>query len=142
MCLLPDDLQAQQLVIDAFTQCLLKEKQTWLAREWSSEDKKSQMQMRKLFLKSMFRSMINLGLKRSTQIATPYEGREFKEFYHMDPLTRAVAWLRFQQGWPLDEIEKGLNLKRHQVIEKIHNSRFLLMGQPPHWIPSNSEAQA
>jgi hypothetical protein len=27
------------------------------------------------------------------------------------------------------------------VIEKVHNARFLMMGQPPHWMPTAREAQ-
>ena len=140
-CLLPDDLQAQQLVIDAFTQCLLKEKHVWLTREWDDKDKKSQVQQRKTFLKSMIRCLVDLGVRRAAQISTPYEGQEFRQFYQMDPRTRAVAWLRFQQNWPLEEIERALSMKRYEVIEKVHNARFLMMGQPPHWMPTSREAQ-
>ena len=135
MCMLPDDLQAQQLVIDSFTQCLLKEKQTWLEREWDEDDKKMQMALRKQFLKSLMRAIVDLGTRRANQVTAPYEGQEFRQFYSMDARTRAVAWLRFQQGWSLEDIERALSMKRHEVIEKVHNARFLMMGQPPHWMP-------
>lgn len=137
MCLLPDDLQAQQLVIDAFTQSLLKEKQEWLAREWDERDKKAQLQLRKLALRSMVRTIVELGVRRAAQLGMGQALPDFKQFYQMDARTRAVAWLRFQQGWPLDEIERTLAMKRHEVIEKVHNARFLLMGQPPHWMPAS-----
>ena len=140
-CLLPDELQAQQLVIDAFTQTLLKEKQVWLTREWDDNDKKSQLQQRKAFLKTMVRCVVDLGVRRAAQISTPYEGHEFRQFYQMDPRTRAVAWLRFQQNWPLEDIERALGMKRYEVIEKVHNARFLMMGQPPHWMPTARGAQ-
>ncbi len=138
MCLLPDDLQAQQLVIDSFTQILLKEKESWLTREWPLDDKKQQIGLRKTFMKSMVRALVDLGIKRTAQLHTVYEGSDFKQFYQMDTRTRAVAWLRFNQGWPLDEIERTLAMKRHEVIEKVHNARFILMGQPPHWMPAEA----
>jgi hypothetical protein len=138
MCLIPDDLQAQQLVIDSFTQILLKEKESWLNREWPLDDKKQQIGLRKTFIKSMVRALVDLGIKRTAQLHTAYEGSDFKQFYQMDTRTRAVAWLRFNQSWPLDEIERTLAMKRHEVIEKVHNARFILMGQPPHWMPSET----
>ncbi len=140
MCLLPDDLQAQQLVIDAFTQCLLKEKHQWLTRSWDEQDKKSQLQLRKLLMKNLVRSMVDLGVRRSVQLGVTRGPEDFKQFYQLDARTRAVAWLRFQQGWPLDEIERTLAMKRHEVIEKVHNARFLLMGQPTHWMAPEAQA--
>lgn len=136
MCLLPDDLQAQQLVIDAFTQCLLREKEIWLTEDWDESDKKYQQILRKQFFRSLVRVIVDLGVRRSTQLTVSYEGKDYKQFYQMDAKTRAVAWLRFQQGQSLEEIERGLGMKHHEVIEKVHNARFLLMGQPPHWGPA------
>ena len=135
MCLLPDDLQAQQLVIDAFTQCLLKEKTSWLAYQLNEHDKKEAIQLRKQMLKGMVQVIVDLGIRRALQLGMTRGPQEYQQFYQMDVRTRAVAWLRFQQGWTLDEIERTLELKRHEVIEKVHNARFLLMGQPPHWMP-------
>jgi hypothetical protein len=133
--IIPDDLQAQQLVIDAFTQTLLREKHSWLERAWDEQDKKQQINQRKLFLKLMFKALVTIGVRRAGQVNTVYEGVEFKNFFQLDARTRVVAWLRFQQNWSMEEIERALQMKRHEVIEKVHNARFLMMGQPPHWMP-------
>ena len=128
MSLLPDDLQAQQLIVDSYTQCLLKEKSLWLDRDWDESDKKDQIYLRKTMLKSWIKVMVDLGVRRAAQMQIRYEGSAYKEYYHLDPSTRAVAWLKFDQGWSIQEIESSLGLKRFEVIEKIHNSRFILSG--------------
>jgi len=133
--IIPDDLQAQQLVIDALTNCLLRDKHSWLEREWDEQDKKQQIHLRKMFLKQMFKAMVDIGVRRAGQMNTPYEGREFRNFFQLETRTRVVAWLRFQQSWTMEDIERALQMKRHEVIEKVHNARFLMMGQPPHWMP-------
>lgn len=128
MSLLPDDLQAQQLIVDSFTQCLLKEKSLWLDRDWDESDKKDQLHLRRLMLKSWIKVMVHLGMRRATQLQIRYEGVEHREFYNLDASTRVVAWLKYDQGWGLSEIETTLGLKKFEVIEKIHNSRFILSG--------------
>lgn len=135
MCLLPDDLQAQQLVVDTLMLCLLKEKKVWREREWDEEDRKLQMHLRKLFMKSMVTYMVDLGVKRSQQLWSTIPDselvREYSQFYQLETRTRAVAWLRFGQSWPVDEIERTLGLKRFELVEKLHNARFLMLAQPP-----------
>lgn len=139
MCLLPDDLQAEQLVVDALTLTLLKEKRTWLEREWDEADRKSHTHLRRQFMRSLVTRLVDLGIKRSAQLGVTLPDaeitRQHPQFFQLEPRTRAVAWLRFQQGWSMEEIERTLGLKRFELIEKVHNSRFLLMGQPPHWGP-------
>lgn len=135
MCLLPDDLQAQQLVVDTFTLCLLKEKNVWFDQKWDEEDRKSQIHLRKQFMKSLVAHMVDLGVKRSLQLWTELPDvelvRQYPKFFQLETKARAIAWLRFGQSWPVDEIEKVLGLKRFEVIEKIHNARFIMLGQPP-----------
>jgi hypothetical protein len=128
MSLLPDDLQAQQLIVDSFTQCLLKEKSLWLDRDWDESDKKDQLHLRRLMLKSWIKVMVHLGMRRATQLQIRYEGVEQREFYQLDASTRVVAWLKYDQGWSISEIESTLGLKKFEVIEKVHNSRFILTG--------------
>ncbi len=145
ICLLPDDLQAQQLVTDALTTCLLKEKRAWLEREYDPEDRRAQIHLRKLLMKSLVTIMVDLGARRAAQLRASLPDnpvvRDFPQFYRLDPKARAVAWMRLRQGWGMEEIERMAGLKRHEVVEKVHNARFLLMGQPPHWAPASPGAQ-
>ena len=146
LCLLPDDLQAQQLVIDALTLCLLKEKKQWREREWIEDNKKTQLHLRRLFMKSMVGHMVDLGVKRASQLWATLPDveivRDHPQFYQLETRTRAVAWLRFNQGWNMDEIERVLGLKRFELVEKIHNARFLMLSQPPLWKRKAVEANA
>lgn len=136
ICLLPDDLQAQQLVIDAFTLCLLKEKNIWLMRDSEDmQDRRKLMIMRKQFLRSWIAALVDLGGKRAAHLqgSLPHSevATEHPIFYSLELRTRAVAWLRFRQGWGMEEVMRTLGMKRYEVLEKIHNARFLLAGQPP-----------
>ncbi len=135
MCLLPDELQAQQLVIDAFTQCLLREREYWLECEWDSDDKVELKQQRRYLLRQLIGAIVELGVRRAAHTMVSYRGDEHKAFYQLEVRTRAVAWLRFTQRLSLEEIEQTLGLKRHEVVEKVHNARFMLQSQPPHWTP-------
>ena len=145
VCLLPDDLQAQQLVVDTLMLCLLKEKKIWREREWDEENAKIQLQLRKQFMKSMVTHMVDLGMKRSLQLWTTLPDvelvRQYPQFYQLETKARAVAWLRFGQNWSMDEIERVLQLKRYELVEKVHNARFLMLGQPP-VLPRTREVHA
>lgn len=132
---MPDDLQAQQLVVDTLMLCLLKEKKNWRERDWSEEDKKLQLHLRRQFMKSMVAHMVDLGTKRSLQLWSTLPDcelvRQYPQFYQMETKARAIAWLRFGQNWNMEEIERVLNLKRFELVEKVHNARYLMLGQPP-----------
>ncbi len=146
VALLPDDLQAQQLVVDAMTLCLLKNKDAWLTQEWDPEDRKGHVLERKQFMKTYVRHLTDLAAKRAAQLGPTLADGELiqahPQFYRLDVRTRAVAWLRFQQGWTVDEVGRTLGLPRHEVVEKLHNLRFLMLGQAPQWMPMGDAVKA
>jgi hypothetical protein len=145
VALLPDDLQAQQLVVDAMTLCLLKHKDTWLERAWDVQDRKGHVLERKLFMKTYVRHLTDLATKRAAQLGPSLPDGELvqahPQFYRFDVRTRAVGWLRFQQAWSVDEIGRTLGMPRHEVIEKLHNMRYLMLGQAPHWMPTGDATE-
>lgn len=128
--LIPDDLQAEQLVIDSLNAYLLREKKSLLAKEIDMEDKKECQLMRKTIFKGILRHVAEIGFRRAPQLTEQMRlsvPEEFKTFYGLDPKVRFAVKLRFETQFNVSEIEEIVQMPRYEVIEKIHNGRFLLL---------------
>lgn len=128
--LIPDDLQAEQLVIDGFNAFLLKEKKSILKRDVDTTSKKDSQIMRRIYFKMLLRYMCDIGVRRSSQLnelmkITPTS--DYGAFYSLEAKVRAVISLRYEAQFSVDEIEEIVQMPRYEVIEKIHNGRFLLL---------------
>lgn len=131
--LIPDDLQAEQLVIDSLNAYLIKEKSRILAAsDFASLSKKDIQLQRRHHFKGILRFMAEIGVRRSTQLtgqtkfSTP---SEFTSFYGLDPQVRLVMSLRLDFQFTAEEIEDITNMAKYEVIEKLHNGRFLLLNE-------------
>jgi DNA-directed RNA polymerase specialized sigma24 family protein len=128
--LIPDDLQAEQLVIDAFNAFLIKEKKNILFKELESQDKKSLQLLRRSYFKAMLSYMAEIGARRSIQLMEQMKlsrPAEFNNFFGLEAKVRAVLTLRYDFQFTVVEIEDILHMPRYEVIEKLHNGRFLLV---------------
>lgn len=128
--LIPDDLQAEQLVIDAFNAFLIKEKKNILSKEFEMQDKKSLQLLRRSFFKGILSYMSEIGARRSMQLMEQMKltrPAEFTNFFGLDAKVRAVLTLRYDFQFTVVEIEDILHMPRYEVIEKLHNGRFLLV---------------
>ncbi len=128
--LVPDDLQAEQLVIDSMNAFLLKEKKLVLNKLVDLESKKNAQLLRRTYYKSILRYMCEIGVRRShqmgeTSLVQPAEN--FRAFFALDPKVRFVMKLRFEGQFTAQEIEEIVQLPKYEVIEKLHNGRFLLL---------------
>ncbi len=128
-CLIPDDLQAEQLVIDGVNAFLLKE-QKWVARLIEEDSERSMNNhVRRQLLKRVLKYQFEIGQRRSFQLIDQYRTyipAEFKKFYELDVKVRAVMTLRFEFLFQVEEIEDVCGMPRFEVIEKLHNGRFML----------------
>lgn len=126
--LIPDDLQAEQLVIDSVNAYLIKERKSILARTAELKSNKAMQLARRTILKSILRYMSDIGCRRAHQLQNMkmVSNTEFSAFYNLDPEARMVLKLRYESQFTVDEVEEIMQLARYQVIEKIHNGRFLM----------------
>ncbi len=126
--LIPDDLQAEQLVIDSVNAYLLKDRKSILAKKPETM-KKAQQLARRVILKNILRHMANIGCRRSLQLTNMRTVRatEFTSFYNLEPEARMILKLRYETQFTMEEVEEIMQLARYQVIEKIHNGRFLIV---------------
>ena len=130
--LVPDDLQAEQLVIDSVNAFLIRERKSILDRPINMGEKKEVTAMRRSYMIGVLRSMSEIGVRRSVQMAEQLRletSVEFKKFYDLDPRIRFILKLRFEAQLSVEEIQDVLGAQRFEVIEKLHNGRFLLTNQ-------------
>lgn len=128
--LIPDDLQAEQLVIDSFNAYLIKERKSILKRELDVSSRKETQLIRRAIYKGILKYMCDIGVRRSVQlneqmkVARP---SDYQTFYTLEPKIRFVIGLRYEAQFTVEEIEEVVQMPRYEVIEKIHNGRFLLL---------------
>jgi DNA-directed RNA polymerase specialized sigma24 family protein len=128
--LIPDDLQAEQLVIDSLNAYLLKERKSILRKEVDIEQKKEAQVLRRMYFKGILRYMGDIGVRRSAQLSEQmktFRPDEFIQFYSLEAKVRFVIALRYDAQFTVEEIEEIVQMPRYEVIEKIHNGRFLLL---------------
>jgi DNA-directed RNA polymerase specialized sigma24 family protein len=136
--LIPDDLQAEQLVIDAVNAYLLKEKKWITAREVDLANKKSTQILRKTVFKSVLKYMADIGQRRALQLTEQMRLTRpagYDAFYNLDPKVRMTLRLRYEAQFSVEDITEILQIPRYEVIEKIHNGRFLLLNDLGRGIP-------
>jgi hypothetical protein len=128
--IIPDDLQAEQLLIDSLNAYLLKEKKNILRKEVNLLNKKDAQLLRRNYFKGLLRLMSEIGLRRSLQLGDQLKKTkpsDYASFFSLDPKIRMVMTLRYDAQFSVDEIEEILQSPRYEIIEKIHNGRFLLL---------------
>ncbi len=128
--IIPDDLQAEQLVIDSFNAFLIKEKKMILAsREYESMSKKEILVKRRSIFKNILFYMTQIGVRRSGQLTDQTKQTDFKTYFGLEVKVRLVMTLRFDFQFSVDEIEEITGMIKYEVIEKLHNGRFLLLNE-------------
>jgi DNA-directed RNA polymerase specialized sigma24 family protein len=129
--LIPDDLQAEQLVIDSLNAYLIKEQKQLLKREFDPKNKKDAQVLRRGHFKCLLKYLSDIGLRRAGQLTEHLKDMRpagYAEFYGLEPKVRIVMSLRYDARFSVEEIGEILAIPRYEVIEKIHNGRFLLLG--------------
>ena len=129
--LIPDDLQAEQIVIDSLNVYLLKEKKSILAsRDLETLSNKDIQLARRNHFKGILAYMAEIGVRRSTQLSDQLKrtrAQEFVAFFNLEPKVKLVIFLRYEFQFTVDEIVDITSMPRYEVIEKLHNGRFLLL---------------
>ena len=132
--LIPDDLQAEQLVVDALNAYLIKEKKSILAaRDLETLTKKDIQLKRRFYFKGIIRYMGEIGLRRSLQLKLK-KSTDFQSFYQLEPKVRLTLSLRYDFQFTAEEIEDITGMPRYEVIEKLHNGRYLLLNDINHGV--------
>jgi len=130
-CLMPDDLQVEQLVVDAFNGYLIREKKNILnLKELQDIAKKDLQVQRRIHFKGILKNLAEIGLRRSLQLSDQINRsrpQDFQSFFKLDPRVRLTLCLRYDFQFTTNEIEDITGMTRYEVIEKLHNGRYLLL---------------
>lgn len=128
--LIPDDLQAEQLVIDSLNAFLIKERKSIMRKDVNLNSKKDTQILKRTYFKGLLRYMCDIGTRRSIQLIEQMKlmrPDEYAAYYTLEPKVRFVMSLRYDAQFTVEEIEEIVQMPRYEVIEKIHNGRFLLL---------------
>jgi hypothetical protein len=139
--LVPDDLQAEQLVIDAYNAYLLKEKKNITKAKGPQDFSRKELPLqRRHYLKGILVYLTEIGVRRSAQLSQQLpKPHDFKNFFNLDPKTRLVVTLRYSFQFNLEEIETITSMAKYELIEKLHNGRFLLLNDLNQAAPKSTE---
>lgn len=118
--LLPDELEAEQLVIDSISGFIVKERK-WLMKLEDEED----VVLRRQFFQKIVLHLYGLGQKRVVH----FKFEKTRAFHQLPVKTRAILTLRYQMNYSPVQIEDLLGIARWEVVEGIHNGRFMLTSE-------------
>jgi hypothetical protein len=127
--MVPDELQASQIVVDAFNVFFLREKDFLESVDEDFMEKRVVIQFQKEIIKGIFESIYKLGIRRFAQLYSLKERlKDSSAFYReLDAQTRAILYLKEKMKMNYKEIKLITNLDRHVIIEKVYSARHTLV---------------
>lgn len=121
--LIPDALQARQIVIDAFEKLHLEGK----LGEYLELNRPGKSKLKIALLKSAY----ELSIKRAQHLFNGIEGSEevknFGEFYRLEFAERAIVWLKVRLKLDFSSIQEITDLDRYEVMTFIARARDSLI---------------
>lgn len=123
VALVPDDLQAQQIVIDAMAAFVVEGKSIVVAYERAQDE-----EMRKVMMseakKQLMRNMFQIGKRRCEQLtALCQDVNKFRTFYKLPVLERAVLFLKHKALADFSDIEFVTGVERLEIISRLNYAR-------------------
>lgn len=126
--LIPDELQAEQLIVDAYSVFLIREEDDIKALEMQSARERAAS--KKFAQTSLMIDIFDLAKKRAPQLASLMRNvREHQSFYSLDILHRGVLSAKENLHLSNPQIAEVFALKSHQVLEALHNARGILLSE-------------
>lgn len=121
--LIPDELQAEQMVIDAYSVFIIREKEYIEEYKLDMVQKKERARFRRFLMKSLLQDIYKLGVKRASQLGDYTPERNYQSYYQLGIPERAILYMKDILGLELEEIQEVMHMLKHQLIEKIYNAR-------------------
>lgn len=124
-----DQLQAEQMVVDAYTVFVVKEKGFLNDESFDEEDKRERIAFKKYLLIELYKELFDL-LKTRSQIPRKLSEDnylEYSAFFSLPYMKRAIIYLKETQNFSVEEIQEVFCLERHQVLENLYNAKNELL---------------
>lgn len=117
--------EAEQLIVDAYTVFLLREKKFLRKEKVGRKGSRERRAIKKYLYKELLGEILDLAQKRPVENKNDISiSGEYESFFQMSLLNRAVLYLKEVKGFHLDDIQQVLNLERHRAVELYYNARY------------------
>ena len=124
--LISDDLQVQQLVVDAVH--LLAVEEWELMFDFLSLKQNNGECILLQLKKTAYKSIFNMAKRRSEQLKGSLRGMvKYAPFFLLDINQRAIVFLKHKTKYGFEFIEEVTAKDRHQIIEILNHSRDMLL---------------
>ena len=131
---------AKDLLMDAYTVYLVREKRFLQKKEYDIDDKAGRRALKKFLYHELLGEILELSMKRLPEVAfertteiTADEARlpvseEYKCFYKMGYFQRAIFYLKEVKNFSVEDLQEIFGLERHRVLEFYYNARQMMVG--------------
>lgn len=133
--LLPYHLHAERLMTDCLSAFLLREGEDTISRlsldiykKQNSKDP-HQLNLKKELLLKIISYLFKTGTRRAMQLSEESistNSFEVHPFYRLLPKIRFVLWMKYVGDFSIQDIGYYLKMSKTEVLECLHNGRFLL----------------
>lgn len=124
--LMPDDLQASQLMIDSVQNFLIQK--STLIDKWRSQAENSRACASEDCLIYLLKSMYELSKKRYQQLKMSFKDVEDSSgFFSLDFDEKAALYLKEQAGCELNTIEFIMAKSRNEVLAHLYSARLKMV---------------
>lgn len=124
--LIPDDLQATQLMIDAVSAFMIQKKS--LIEKWSSANESELKENSSDIKIHLYRSMYELSKKRYNQLRMSFKDVEDSSgFFSLEFSDKAALFLKEKSDFEFDVIEFILGQSKNEVLAHLYSARLHLL---------------
>lgn len=128
--LIPDDLQATQLMIDSVSAFMIKNK--FLIDKWKVADEADSLEHSTDIRTHLYKSLYDLSKKRYNQLRLSFKDLEDKSgFYSLEFDDKAVLFLQERTDFSLELIEFLLSKTRGEVLAHLYSARMTMVSKLP-----------
>lgn len=115
--------EAGQILIDAYTVFILKEKNFVADMSFDPASKRDRVNTKRYFFNELLKEIYTLARKRTPRYKFDNSTfREFENFYDLNVQKRAMLFLKDVANLTVEDLQEVFALQRHQVIELLHNA--------------------
>jgi hypothetical protein len=124
--LIPDDLQATQLMIDAVSAFMIQKKS--LIEKWSTNDESVLLENSSDIKIHLYKSMYELSKKRYNQLRLSFRDVEDNSgFFSLEFDDKAALFLKERSDFAFDVIEFILGQSKNEVLAHLYSARLHLL---------------
>jgi hypothetical protein len=128
--LIPDDLQATQLMIDSVSAFLIKNKA--MVEKWKSASENELLQHSEEIRINLYKAMYDLSKKRYHQLRLSFKNIEDSSgFFSLDFDDKAVLFLQERTDFSLELIEFIVAKSRGEILAHLYSARMTMVSKLP-----------